>query len=126
MLFDLQITECEGWAVIAPIGEVDLATAPRIRQEGVRVVAGGARQVVVDLGGVDFLDSLGAGVLVALRKRVAAVGGTLRLARPEPQVARVLRLAGVDRAIEVLPTLDEALRLPLGLPDGPPVGGQHG
>lgn len=113
MLFDLQITERGEWVVLAPIGEVDLSTAPRIRQEGVRAVAAGARHLVIDLGGVDFMDSLGVGVLVALRKRVASVGGSLRLARPEPQVRRVLSLAGADQVMDVVGSLDDAVAAPV-------------
>lgn len=125
MLFDLQITERGDWVVLAPIGEVDLSTAPRIRQEGVRAVAGGARHLVIDLGGVDFMDSLGVGVLVALRKRVASVGGSLRLARPEPQVQRVLSLAGADQVMDVVSTLDDAMTAP-AVPLGVEGGGAGG
>ena len=72
----------------------------------------GDRNVVIDLGGVDFLDSLGAGTLVAVRKRLRALGGELRLARPEPQVSRVLALAGVDRIVEVADSVDQAVATP--------------
>ena len=112
MLFDLQITRCQGWVVVAPTGELDLASAPRLRQEILPVLLGGEHRVVVDLGGIDFVDSVGAGLLVAVRKRAVALGGELRLARPEPQVARVLELAGIDRIVEVSDTVEEAVGPP--------------
>jgi len=109
MLFDLHVTERGAWTVVAPVGELDLASAPRLRSEILGVLGDGARHVVVDLAGVDFLDSLGAGLLVAVRKRVCGLGGVLRLCRPEPHVARVLALAGVDQVVDVFATVDEAV-----------------
>lgn len=109
MLFDLQVAEIDGWTVLAPVGELDLASAPQVRQEGMRLVSGGVRQVVLDLGGVDFVDSMGLSVLVGLRKRLATVGGALRVARPGDQARRVLDLTGLSLAVPVFDSLDEAL-----------------
>ena len=74
-----------------------------------RLVSGGVRQVVLDLGGVDFVDSMGLSVLVGLRKRLATVGGALRVARPGDQARRVLDLTGLSLAVPVFDSLDEAL-----------------
>ena len=60
-------------------GEVDVYTAPRLRERLLELIDGGARHVVVDLGRVDFLDSTGLGVLVGALKRLRAVE---RLVRP--------------------------------------------
>ena len=109
MLFDLQVAEIDGWTVLAPVGELDLASAPQLRQEGMRLVSGGVRQVVLDLGGVDFVDSMGLSVLVGLRKRLTAVGGALRVARPGDQANRVLELTGLSLAVPIFATLDDAL-----------------
>lgn len=122
MLFDLQVADIDGWSVISPVGELDLASAPQVRQLGVQLVADGARQVVLDLGGVDFVDSMGLAVLVGLRKRLAAVGGELRVARPGDQARRVLGLTGLDLVVEVLPTLDDAVAAPAPGPTGGPGG----
>jgi len=109
MLFDLHVNDRGSWTVVAPVGELDLASAPRVRSEVLNILADGARCIVIDLGGVDFLDSLGAGLLIAIRKRVQGLGGELRLCRPEPHVVRVLALAGIDRVVAVFPTVEEAV-----------------
>ena len=59
---------------------------------------------MVDLAGVDFLDSTGLGVLLGGLKRVRAQSGALALARAEPQVRKVFE---VTRVIEILPLHDD-------------------
>src|SRR2546423_4848701 len=74
---DLSIeTENVGDAVVLHVaGEVDVFTAPQLREALVGAIEQGSRDVVVDLQGVDFLDSTGLGVLVAGLKRVRQYGG---------------------------------------------------
>ena len=59
------------YTVLAVKGEVDVYTAPRLREKLVELVSQGKHQIVVDLEGVDFLDSTGLGVLVGGLKRSA-------------------------------------------------------
>lgn len=113
MLFEVHVHELDGWIVVAPVGELDLASAPRLRSEVLARLAEGHRRVVVDLVGVDFADSIGIGVLVAVNKRVRGLDGVLVLARPEPPVRRVLELAGIDRILAVHDDLDGAVRTPV-------------
>jgi anti-anti-sigma factor len=110
VLFDVQVHELGDRLVLAPVGELDLASAPRLRTRAVQAVTSGHRDLVIDLSGVDFADSVGAGTLVAIYKRVRALDGSLVLARPEPQVRRVLELAGIDRILAVHDDLDAAAR----------------
>jgi anti-sigma B factor antagonist len=109
VLFDIQVHERDGWVVLAPIGEVDLASAPRLRQAALAAAPVGPLQLIIDLGGVDFLDSMGIGVLVALHKRAVAGGGAVRLTRPAPHVRRLLELVGLTRVLPVLDTVDDAV-----------------
>ena len=64
----------------------------------------GPPRVVVDLGGLDFLDSTGLGVLLGAVKRVRGQGGALALCRAEPQVRKVFE---VTHVIEILPIHDD-------------------
>jgi anti-sigma B factor antagonist len=107
MVFDLDVTtHADGVAVVAVLGEVDVATAPNLRQELLRLVSEseGPPRIVVDLGGVDFLDSTGLGVLLGGLKRVRTKDGALVVARAESHVRKVFE---ITRVIEILPVLDD-------------------
>jgi len=106
MLFELEVSPVDGVQVVSVIGELDVASAPKLRQALVGLVADadGPPRVVVDLAGVDFLDSTGLGVLLGGMKRVRARDGELALCRAEPQVRKVFE---VTRVIEIIPLHDE-------------------
>jgi len=70
----------------------------------------GVKQVVVDLGGVSFLDSLGLGALIGAFKRVAERGGEMHLARPQPNVKMVLEITCTNRILRLFGSVEEALR----------------
>lgn len=108
VLFDLQVFDSDGWTVVAPVGELDLSSIPQVRQRIVQLVAAGTRQVVLDLGGVDFVDSAGVGLVVMVAKRLAAHSGELRLAAPTPGVWSVFELVGLDQLWPAHETVAEA------------------
>jgi len=66
------------WAIVAANGEIDIASAPSLRDALEAVIAPGAR-VVLDLSGVSFMDSTGLSVVIAAFKRLTGAGGELRL-----------------------------------------------
>jgi anti-sigma B factor antagonist len=107
MLFELDVTAADsGVVVCSVVGELDVASAPKLRQALVQAVADadGPPRIVIDLAGVDFLDSTGLGVLLGGLKRTLAKGGALGLCRAEPQVRKVFE---ITRVIEILPIHDD-------------------
>src|SRR5205823_2432821 len=70
MELGLDVEEKGGTTVLAVKGEVDVYTAPRLREKLVELVSQGKYKIVVNLEGVDFLDSTGLGVLVGGLKRL--------------------------------------------------------
>ncbi|MGW1671349.1 STAS domain-containing protein [Streptomyces sp. NPDC002324] len=66
-------------------------------------------RIVVDLGGVTFMDSSGINVLVAAHRRVSGERGWLRIAAAQESVVRVLQLVGIDTFIPCHPTTEQAL-----------------
>ena len=85
-----------GEATVVVAGEVDMATAPQL---DACLCAQAARNVVVDLAGVSFLDSSGLGALVHARKILAANGHTLRVSGEQDNIRTVLEVTGL---LEVL------------------------
>ena len=106
----LQVEDRDGWAVARASGDLDLTTAPRLREQVVQVVTGGQPRVVLDLDGVDFVDSTGLGVVVGLLKRTRSQGGDLRLVSTRSALRKVLELTALEHALPLSATVDEAIR----------------
>jgi anti-sigma B factor antagonist len=100
-------------AVVTAAGEVDLTNAEGLRDALLGALNAGARGLVVDLTATTFIDSAGVSALVRASRRSAATEATVRLAVTAPAVLRVLNLVGIDRLIEVHPSVaDAAASLP--------------
>jgi anti-anti-sigma factor len=95
-------------AVVTATGEVDLTNAEGLRDAFLSVLNAGARGLVVDMTATTFLDSAGVTALVRASRRAAATEATVRLAVTAPAVLRVLNLVGIDRLIEVYPSVADA------------------
>lgn len=108
----VQVEEREGWAVARASGDLDLTTAPRLREQLVKVVVGGQPRVVLDLQAVDFVDSTGLGVLVGLLKRTRSQGGDLRLVSTRTGLRKILELTALDQALPLAATVQEVLTDP--------------
>jgi anti-sigma B factor antagonist len=106
--FSIETAEAGDALLVRPQGELDLATTPELE----RLVLGRleeGRPVVLDLRGLEFMDSSGVRVLVAANARSEAAGGPLRIVRPEPgsPVERILAVSGIDRALPFVDDVDE-------------------
>jgi anti-sigma B factor antagonist len=109
---DLEIERRADWTVVRVAGDVDLATADELRRALHATVDRGQVLVVVDLGGVAFLDSIGIGVLVSGLKRARSAGGDLRLAAPALIVRHLLEVAGLLGVFTVADTPEQAAGAP--------------
>ena len=105
----VQVEERDGWAVARASGDLDLTTAPRLREQLVRVVVEGQPRVVLDLQAVDFVDSTGLGVIVGLLKRTRSQGGDLRLVSTRTGLRQILELTALDQALPLAATVQEVL-----------------
>jgi anti-sigma B factor antagonist len=95
--------------VISVSGEIDVYTAPSLRERLNELVAAGHYDLIVDMAGVEFLDSTGLGVLVGGLKRVRSHDGTLRLVCAQEKILKVFRITGLTKVFPIHATLDEAL-----------------
>jgi anti-sigma B factor antagonist len=99
---------CAGHRTLAPLGDLDLATAPQLRQDLVDASTGSSTLVVLDLEGVEFLDSVGLSVIIGGHKRLQRRGARLHIAAPRAIVRRVLGLTRVDSLIPTYDTVADA------------------
>lgn len=107
---EIESRQEEGWTVLAASGELDLYTAPRLRDEVLSTLEGGATQIALDLHGVGFIDSTGLGILVACLKRVREREGRLVVIAPDTSpLRRLLALTGLEEALPTYPALADVM-----------------
>lgn len=101
-------------AVVTLPAEIDLSNADLVRQDLLSVVAQGATRVIADMTATTFCDSAGITALIRVAQQATAHGSGLLLATSTPAVTRVLTLTGVDKLIEVYPSVAAAMADPGG------------
>lgn len=97
------------FTVLSVRGEVDVYTAPRLREKLVELVSQGHHQVVVDLESVDFLDSTGLGVLVGGLKRLRSHEGDLTLVCTQHRILKVFEITGLTKVFSIHDSVDAAV-----------------
>jgi anti-sigma B factor antagonist len=102
----LQVVERDGWTVVLVGGDIDLTTAPTLRERLLRLLAEGHRHLMVDLAGVGFCDSTGLGVLVGTARRARNEGGDVELSGLTPGLQRIFQLTRLDQAFAIHADLD--------------------
>jgi anti-anti-sigma factor len=83
--------------------EIDIATAPGLRERLFRLLRTCMGLLILDLSGVSFCDAAGLGVLVGSHRRATMLGVTLRLTALPPRIARLLYINGLDRVLPIYP-----------------------
>lgn len=94
--------------IIALEGEVDVYTAPQLKQQMISLLESGATEMIVDLTKVDYLDSTALGVLIGGLKRMRERDGNMVLICPSPRIRRVFEITGLDKIFDIYNTEDEA------------------
>jgi anti-sigma B factor antagonist len=102
----IDVEQHEGWEVVKVGGEIDIRTAPELRDALAGVLDKGADKVVVDLEGVEFLDSTALSVMVGAHKRLVRNGSGLVLVCTREPILRVLTVTGLSRVFTVHDRLD--------------------
>lgn len=108
-LLDVATREDRGWTVVVARGQLDVATAPRFRQVLVESQYRGANDLLVDLCGIEFLDSFGLGVLVGALKRARTHDARLVLVCCRPRTRQLLELTGLNTVFEVVEDQESVL-----------------
>lgn len=105
----IEVRQQGDWSIVEVGGEIDVATAPRLREQLISLVNDERYQIVVDMAAVDFIDSTGLGVLISGLKRVKTRGGTFALSCTEPRILKVFEITGLLAVFPVHDTVDDAI-----------------
>lgn len=106
-------------AVIAPAGDIDIASVPRLRAQIDTLVDGGTRRILVNCQNATFIDSTGLAFLLSRARELLSREGLLSLVNTSPQVTRFLQIA---RLLDVLHVSSaEKPPIPVLAPDTPPL-----
>ena len=100
----------DGIEVVDVEGEIDVYTAPRLRELLIDLVNKNNYQLVVNMEKVEFLDSTGLGVLVGGLKRVRAHDGSLDLVCTQERILKIFRITGLTKVFGIHDTVDEAIK----------------
>lgn len=95
--------------IIEVAGEVDVYTAPRLREAIVEAIDAGRSRLIVNVEGVEFLDSTGLGVLVGGLKRVRADGGSLDIVCTQERLLKIFQITGLDKVFGLHQSVDAAV-----------------
>jgi anti-sigma B factor antagonist len=106
---DVETSARDDVSIVTLRGEIDVYTAPRLRQTLIDLVDAGRTNIVVDMEKVDFLDSTGLGVLVGGLKRVKDREGSLKLVATQDRILKIFDITGLARVFPIFGTLEEAL-----------------
>ncbi len=107
----LDVSHGHDRTVLTVTGEVDVATAPSLRERLVQLIDDGRVHLVIDLTPVDFLDSTGLGVLVGTLKRIRQADGELRLVIPQERIKKLFEITGLTKIFDIVDQVDGATGL---------------
>jgi anti-sigma B factor antagonist len=105
----LATREEDGRAILAVGGEIDVYTAPKLRDQITELVSGGSYNIVIDLEAVEFLDSTGLGVLVGGLKKVRAHDGSLELICSQERLLKIFRITGLAKVFVIHDSVDPSV-----------------
>jgi anti-sigma B factor antagonist len=106
---DIDVKESGTVTVVAPRGDVDMAVADEMRHRLTGLVDKGQTRLVLDLGGVMYIDSSGLGALVAAMKHARAAGGDIKICMLESDVRSVFEMTRLDKVLALHGTRQEAV-----------------
>ncbi|MDQ4132432.1 MAG: STAS domain-containing protein [Actinomycetota bacterium] len=99
--FDLSTQLDNGQAVVSIRGELDVETAPELKQVLAGLIDGGPGHITIDLAGVEFIDSSGIHALVTSLKRAQEHDRKLELRSPGPSTYKVLEIVGLAEVFPI-------------------------
>jgi anti-sigma B factor antagonist len=118
MHLPIEVTEQGGHTVLSPLGEIDFATGPQLKEAITERLVAGDVHLVVDLLAVEFIESTGLDALIGGRRRAQALNGSLSLVCTDTPVLKVFRITGLDKVFDIFDTVEAATAVPVAPSDG--------
>jgi anti-sigma B factor antagonist len=95
--------------VLAPKGQLTISTVAPFRESLEQLIQSGVNRVVVDLGEVTFMDTLGMAAMISGMKKTRERDGELRIARPSDVVRLTLTVTALSRVLRAYDSVEDAL-----------------
>ena len=95
--------------IVAVSGEVDVYSAPALKDNITEILQSGVTTLIVDLSGVAFLDSTGLGALVEARAATSDAGGSLPLVCSQERILKLFTITGLDGVFTIYPNIGDAV-----------------
>jgi anti-sigma B factor antagonist len=100
----------DGIVSVTLAGALDVATAPQVRDLLIRLIDEGHHRLVLELSGVDFVDSIGLGVFVGVVHRLRPHDSSLAIAAPSAQARKVFEITQLVRVLPIYDTAEAAVQ----------------
>jgi anti-sigma B factor antagonist len=97
----LETREVADRTVVTVGGEIDVYTAPKLRDKITELVNAGHHNLLIDMEKVEFLDSTGLGVLVGGLKKVRAQNGSMELICSQDRLLKIFRITGLAKVFTI-------------------------
>lgn len=108
MELEIRIDRDDNKCVITLEGEVDVYTAPRLKDSLLEQIEAGCQYMILDMDAVAFIDSSGLGVLVGALRRVKERSGSVRLVCSRDNILKIFRITGLDKVFPIFSNAEEA------------------
>jgi anti-sigma B factor antagonist len=95
--------------VLAVSGELDMATAPELRERLDAALEAGVRRIVVDLQELTFLDSIALAMLLHASRRLGDEGRMAVVVAPDSYVRLIFEVAGMPHCVDVVESRAQAI-----------------
>ena len=107
MELDITSSHDEGLCVVRLAGEVDVYTAPKLKEALAAAMDEGCGRIAIDLEAVDFMDSSGLGALVGGLRRAKEASVDMVVVGPREQILKVFRITGLDKVFPVFDSIED-------------------
>ena len=107
-VLDVKTATVSGRGVVQVRGEVDMRTAPGLRDRLLDAAQALSGELLIDLSGVDYIDSSGVGTMVYVKREVERAGGRVVLIGLSPRVRGVFEMTRLDTFFKIVPSVAEA------------------